>query len=335
MWPFSRKPNIVDLLDREDVNGLVQALRHSDPAVRRDAVVALGHLKDMRASDALIRTLRDQSPEVRHHAIAALKSIEDDCDLAPVLGYLREGSRDFDAGSVRARRATRTRPPNEIVSRVLAAFCTDPHRGIREAAAFALGVIGDHATVDAVLPLLRDPDVAMRATAVLALGAIGNPTAAGAVVQALSDGDPHVKYLALLAITLLGGPESVQTFARLLDDPDADVRLRAILAVQDLPECDRTAVTIVEALRRKVSDPVALIRRAAAFRLGVLRDAGSVAGLLAALGDADAEVRAGVAVALGFLRDSRAIQPLQALSVNDPAPTVRQKADEAVRMICA
>ena len=77
MFEKSPKPNIKELRKRHDVEGLIEALRHADWHVRRDAAKALGELKegelkDARAVACLIETLRDDNAEVRRSVAFAL-----------------------------------------------------------------------------------------------------------------------------------------------------------------------------------------------------------------------------------------------------------------------
>jgi len=55
-----------------DINGLTEALQTGDPAVRRDAALALGALGEWRAVDPLIRALADPAQDVREGAANAL-----------------------------------------------------------------------------------------------------------------------------------------------------------------------------------------------------------------------------------------------------------------------
>ena len=63
----------VDLMaSRQDVDGLIEALQSSDPAVRRSAALGLGRLGEWRATDPLIGALADPVQTVREGAANAL-----------------------------------------------------------------------------------------------------------------------------------------------------------------------------------------------------------------------------------------------------------------------
>jgi hypothetical protein len=57
------------------IDGLVSALKDSDPGVRRNAAAALGELRSARAVPALIDATRDERAEVRSSAAAAIRRI--------------------------------------------------------------------------------------------------------------------------------------------------------------------------------------------------------------------------------------------------------------------
>ena len=65
-------PDVSGLRARRDVDGLIEALRHSNPSIRRAAAEALGELGDVRAKVPLHTALEDDDPTVRVAAQAAL-----------------------------------------------------------------------------------------------------------------------------------------------------------------------------------------------------------------------------------------------------------------------
>src|SRR5215475_4684480 len=59
------------------IDGLVAALKDTDPGVRRQAAAALGELRNARAVPGLMEALKDTQVDVRQHAISALGEIGD------------------------------------------------------------------------------------------------------------------------------------------------------------------------------------------------------------------------------------------------------------------
>ena len=65
-------PDVSGLRARQDVDGLIEALRHPNASIRRAAAEALGELGDVRAKVPLHAALEDDDPTVRVAAQAAL-----------------------------------------------------------------------------------------------------------------------------------------------------------------------------------------------------------------------------------------------------------------------
>lgn len=96
-----------------------------------------------------------------------------------------------------------------------------------EAAAFALGELGDGRAVEALARTAREHvDPRCRESAVAALGAIGDPRGAEAVLAALED-RPPVRRRAVVALAAFEGPEVDAALARAREDRDWQVRAAA------------------------------------------------------------------------------------------------------------
>jgi HEAT repeat protein len=77
IFSFSRRPNVLQLKSRGDVDGLIEALGYQDDHnIRLAAATALGRIGDSRAVDPLVSALEDQ-PRVREVAAMALGEIGD------------------------------------------------------------------------------------------------------------------------------------------------------------------------------------------------------------------------------------------------------------------
>lgn len=84
MGIFGRKPNIKKLEANRDINGLIEALKHKDTGVRRNAVGALGRLGDTTAVEPLLEVLNDEDFYVRGDAAKALGEIGDERAVKPL-----------------------------------------------------------------------------------------------------------------------------------------------------------------------------------------------------------------------------------------------------------
>ena len=69
------KPNVEKLEAKQDVEGLINALRHKDEHVQRKAAKALGKIGDKRAVEPLIQALKDEDRYVRAEVAEALENI--------------------------------------------------------------------------------------------------------------------------------------------------------------------------------------------------------------------------------------------------------------------
>lgn len=76
-------------MDTTAFEPLVDALKDSDPAVRRQAVIALGDRKDRRATGEIIRSLKDRDDDVRLEAVVALGKIGDPRAVEPLIEKLK------------------------------------------------------------------------------------------------------------------------------------------------------------------------------------------------------------------------------------------------------
>jgi HEAT repeat protein len=77
------------LVDTTAVEPLVAALKDSDPAVRRQAVIALGDRGDRIAVVDVIRSLKDSDDDVRLEAVIALGKIGDARAVDPLIEKLK------------------------------------------------------------------------------------------------------------------------------------------------------------------------------------------------------------------------------------------------------
>jgi vesicle coat complex subunit len=68
---------------------LMAALKDADPAVRRQAVIALGDRGERKATEDLIRSLKDSDDDVRLEAVVALGKIGDARAVEPLIEKLK------------------------------------------------------------------------------------------------------------------------------------------------------------------------------------------------------------------------------------------------------
>ncbi|HEV2362337.1 MAG TPA: HEAT repeat domain-containing protein, partial [Acidimicrobiales bacterium] len=107
------------------------------------------------------------------------------------------------------------------------ALLGDTDASVVEAAAFALGEVGDPGAVPALAAVATaHTDALCRESAVAALGAIGDEDGLPAILRALTD-RPAIRRRATLALAPFDGPEVDEALHRMLTDHDWQVRQAA------------------------------------------------------------------------------------------------------------
>lgn len=72
---FALPPDTFELKQRHDIPGLIAALGHRFPWIRRDAAELLGQMQEPQVRAPLTAALNDSDSEVRHAAQAALDNL--------------------------------------------------------------------------------------------------------------------------------------------------------------------------------------------------------------------------------------------------------------------
>jgi len=165
------KPNIGKMLNRQDVEGLIKALKHKDYRVPREAAKALGEI-GVPALERLIQALKDKDKDVRTRATWAL-------------GYIK------DAKALEA---------------LIQALKNDEIEYVRGGAASALGEIGDTIALEPLIHALKDKDEFVREQAAEALGEIGDARAVEPLIKATRSRVDELRWAAEDALESIGKP---------------------------------------------------------------------------------------------------------------------------------
>lgn len=222
---------------------------------------------------------------------------------------------------------------------------------VREAAVWALGVMGDPKGVAILVQALHDLDPLVRESSARSLGIIKykNDTrkpasrfedmtedrkAADALVKSLKDKEIGVRAACAAALSNYGKPEVMKTLLGLLDDTSSTIRAAAATGLGGCPYLE-----VIPALIRMLRDDDFFTRLCAARSLGKLGDAQALDPLLELLHDTNASVRLNTARALVDLGIHgvgtnqfwfRAVDQLIALGSMDSSEEVQVFAQEAV-----
>lgn len=87
--PIFGPPNVQKLVTRQDVAGLIKALRYKEGSVRASASEALGEVGGVQAVEPLIAALSDEKSEVARAAARSLGTLGDDRAVEPLIASLR------------------------------------------------------------------------------------------------------------------------------------------------------------------------------------------------------------------------------------------------------
>ena len=346
----------------------IAALKDEDWAIRQEAAILLGKLKDSRAVYPLVSLLRDSDRSVREAAIGALTSIGEpalgalgNCLADPELSVQEAASAALasiaDTGVldqlmqvlhsldwiVRMHAATALRRIKDHGSiRSLVPLLQDNVKAVREEASSALAAIGDSA-IPALLELLSHEDWLVRLHAVEALGKTTSPDAVAPLLSTVfNDADSAVREDAVRALGTIGDPRSVECLLTVMTQ---EPRLRT-LAIEALGHIgDRQAVPVLIDVVRGTTLPAAertvtgcgdrwneeVLTQAAAVRaLGAIGDESALPTLAAALGSTFTRTEAAEALARF---GSKAIPWLLPLLTESQDDNVRYHAKETLASV--
>jgi len=224
----------------------------------------------------------------------------------------------------------------------------------RQAAAVALGRIGDRRATPALIAALNDRALAVAAAG--ALARIGDGTAFPALLDLVGEPDSAIRQSAIAALNSIGHPEMPDRIVGLLEDPDLNVResalkiagyfgyaqcLDAVLAccrhgnealrrtaVEQLPFFDSPRV--VDPLLALLEDAHPPVRAAAVTALARVEHPSRVDALLRTLNDPDVWVRYVTLRALAAIGETRALPAVVDALRQDPAAHVRLAAIDVI-----
>ena len=147
----------------------------------------------------------------------------------------------------------------------------------------------------------------------------------------LADADPRVRVEALRKLRNIKDPDADFMLIRSISDPDTRVRVKAIDILGGRGNADAVA-PMCQLLFLRSTEPVVKMHVAAA--LGRIGDARAAKPLIQYLYEATDESSRGTAVfALGEIGDHSADDVLTTAATEDPSPTVRRLAQQAVQKI--
>ena len=240
----------------------------------------------------------------------------------PLIGVLR-GS---DPGARQAAAVALGRIGNDrAVLDLIRMLHDEPELAI--AAAGALGAIGDSGAFEKLLELLGHPHAMVRQAVVSAINSLGHRDTEWAVASRLTDPNPHAREAAVRISGYFGFHTALGPMIELARDPEEGVRRAAIEHLANFEDV-RSAAAVFHALDH---DPAVSVRCAAARALGQIDNAAAQEALVRACSDRVLWVRYFAVRTLARREGDRSVPELmERLALDDPAPPVRIAAIEAV-----
>ena len=217
------------------IAGLTEAMKDSDPDVRKQAMQALTRLGAPLAYEALVQALKDDDAEIREQAVFSLGQLGDKRAIDPLTAALKDAEpdvREQAAFGLSQLKAVQAVP-------ALQALLKDTDEDVREQALFALSQIGDRSAVPAFIVALKDTSEDVREQALFALSQLGDSQAVPAILPLLAkDESEDVRQQAAFALSQIGDESAVVALTAALKDESPDVRRQAIFALSQIADGD-------------------------------------------------------------------------------------------------
>jgi HEAT repeat protein len=297
--------SVESLYDVKKVEGLIQALKDPDYAVRKEATQDLKKIGDSQAVDALIESLKYENWQDDYIILDGVRS-----NSAEALGNIGDP---------------------KAIPYLIQSLDQDPYEEVRAKSAWALGKLNAKEAVDALIKALYDEDWEVRKYAANSLGIIGDQNALPYLIEILNDPDRQVRQYAAVALGKMKDERAISILLESMDDEDDNVKLISMYALENMGE------KAVGPLTKTLKDKDWRIRANAAIVLGKIGDEKAQKSLSGALKgmfnkDRNNYVRGKAAEALGNIGSEKAINSLTK-ALKDEDKYVRDKASLALQKI--
>jgi HEAT repeat protein len=282
---------------------LINALEHENFGVRSKAAEILGTKGAEAAIPALIETLKDRDANVRYTAIIALGNLNAKSAIPNLIDVLTDEGSNVRKKAAQILDEFRT----DLAIPAFIKALTDNDYEVQHIAAQALVNLDNAIAVPALLDAIKHQDRGVRGNAASALGNTRNPAAIPALIAALADEEPFVVYNAVewgLKKTDLD-ERAIAEVVNGLTTENYLMRRGAAYAVGMLG-----VTAAIPTLIGLLDDPNANVRSSAAKALGLLGADLAITELIALLRDRDDKVKLSAIYALGILRAEVAIPQL-------------------------
>ena len=262
------------LKDRAALPVLLPLVSSGDRTVVIEAVRALGRIGDPAAASALLRIIQDRKadPAVRLEAVAAVGSVRTSSVNDVVQDLLSDPGPDIRAAALRSSAAL---DPEQFVT-VLSGLDPDPDWRVRFALASVLGTLPLDVALPRLTLMLKDGDQRVLPAVMTSLLKLRAPTVPAMMLERLKADDPAVRAAAAAAVAELKPADGAQALAAAYDLGQRDVtyiaRAAALAALVKYGAADAEPV-----LRTALSDKDWAVRVRAAALLKELDPSSDVA----------------------------------------------------------
>ena len=311
-----------ELRARDEAKTIVLAMRRGTLPVAA-ALHALAGAGAADSVAIVLEFVGDPSPVVRVEALRAAEKLLDPARpdgraVEPLAAALRDQRPSPAERATLAMLLGRTGAPR--AAKVLAELTNARDPALRLAAIDALGMLGPAGADDALLAKLTFPDAQVRLHAAVALGEAGGPAARDALLDKLDAGDEMDRSVVLTAlgglVARLPTDAAVARLARSIDLAAGAERDALLVAIgrATLPSATRVLAAVVA--KGEVDDrrTVATLLAAHSAQTTHSSHTDALAQARAMLADSDSSVRAQAAWSLGAIGDAQSIASLEALA---------------------
>jgi len=308
-------------MGQECVPPLLARLGDDNVLVRRAVAMVLGEFGRREAEDALLSMLDDENGHVRGAAAESLGRLASRKAVEPLVKLLQDEYENVQECAIRALAAI---GDESVLDGLLKDF-TSWNAGMRRNIARLLGRFGTERASEALAFALKDEEPDVRKAVVIALDSIRGDKAVRPLLLAITDDDPEVRMLAAETLGKAGSAESAEALIPLLDDEDLWVRAAAARAL-GRAGADRFGATLASHLA--FASDIFLLALVEVVGRASVREA--LEPLLSLAGHEDPEVRKTVLGALSSYEWVR-VRPAVLNHLSDPHWSVRKSAAEILK----
>jgi HEAT repeat protein len=322
-------PNIENMIDSNDTDGLLKLIEHKKPNIRLKAFLALAKDKNQEVLLELRKLLNDPDPKVRTIATLKFGEFGDESIFENFRSIILSGNQRDKIEALRILAARgETNEPN--ISNILFLALKDKRMLIRIEAIRTMGAIKDRHSVRHLIDVLDSKNYNVRLIATRALGEIGGDLAVDPLISSLVDNSVEVRRAAHDALRKIGTPHAMNalddaTFKLLVKrmTEGESIRRETVKSIGQLKLREGAPL-----LKKACSDEYKNIRLEAVRSIGLIRDKSSVETVNKLLDDPYHDVRLEAVRTLEKIFDPLALRGLEK-AMGDKNTNVRDEAKQS------